>query len=115
MARGRKPLVLRGTADALVLANGLEHQSEAPEQWPPSTQFKPGRLFFSLPKKNYSTSEKDVDEASMLGLSVSALRNLTLSSGSWVCSHSTLPLILKLVITIPYVQFLRATIGEFRV
>ena len=93
--------MLHGTADALVLANGLEYEhkhyeskavSEA-EQRLPSTRFKPGLLFF-LPSdgtilKNYSTMEKDLrgipDEASMLGLSVSALRELTLSSGSWVC------------------------------
>jgi len=105
MARGRKPLVLQGTAD-VVLA-GLEEKEQRrssehkyqSKEWLPSTRLKPGLLFVPSDgmrgtiQKN--SAEKDVksidvlgirtwDEASLLGLSVSALRDLALSSGSWV-------------------------------
>ncbi|KAG0585679.1 hypothetical protein KC19_2G029300 [Ceratodon purpureus] len=103
MARGRKPLVLQGTADA-VLA-GLEEkaggaQSRGGVEWLPSRgalRLKPGLLFFpqdgmrGFVESNATKRVAEVanavaswDEASMLGLSVSALRDLTLSSGSWV-------------------------------
>ncbi|XP_024401035.1 peroxisomal ATPase PEX6 isoform X2 [Physcomitrium patens] len=103
MARGRKPLVLQETAEA-VLA-GLEEKerpgsvqrrvpqaraerlsSRVPERFKPGLLFFPSDCMRGMPENN--SMKKDAnspwDEASMLGLSVSALRNLTLSSGSWV-------------------------------
>lgn len=89
--------MLQGTADA-VLA-GLEdtergsnkaHSGPAVERLSsraPAVRLKPGLLFFprdGMRGALESHSNAPWDEASMVGLSVSALRDLTLSSGSWV-------------------------------
>lgn len=109
MARGRKPLVLQGTADAVRAGLGDKEggvivqkaQSRGSVEWLPSrasVRLKPGLLFFprdgmrGVVEDNATKKDAELanaaaswDEASMLGLSVSALRDLTLSSGSWVC------------------------------
>lgn len=115
MARGsRKPLILQQTSETLRSILDL-HQPDV--HLLPSIQpisLGPGLLFFS--KEGYAgVSVQDAkeggkslgnddgddedpvsriegygwDEATMVGLSVSALRDLSLSSGSWVSNSST--------------------------
>lgn len=116
MARGsRKPLILQQTSETLRSILDL-HQPDV-HLLPPiqPISLSPGLLFFS--KEGYAgVSVQDVkkegknlgnedddddedpvsriegygwDEATMVGLSVSALRDLSLSSGSWVTNSST--------------------------
>ena len=113
MARGsRKPLILQQTSETL---RSILDQHQPDVHLLPSIQpisLSPGLLFFS--KEGYAgVSVEDVkkegkslgndddedpvsrieghgwDEATMVGLSVSALRDLSLSSGSWVSNSST--------------------------
>lgn len=118
MARGlRKPLILQQTSETLrsILDERQADVHLLPSIQP--IALSPGLLFFS--KEGYAgASIQDVkkedktlgnggddddddedpvsriegsgwDEATMVGLSVSALRNLSLSSGSWVSNSST--------------------------
>lgn len=106
--------MLQGTADALLAGLGDKERGGAWHEVQSrasadrlasrvSVRFKPGLLFFPRDGMRGTLESKGTkvanagdalripswDEASMLGLSVSALRGLALSSDSWVCFSLT--------------------------